>query len=47
MIKPYNKCWIDHKDIAGGGVLELQMGDKPNLHWGSSTDLLTTTDFKS
>ncbi len=30
-----NKCWFTHKDLAKGGLLELQMGDKPNLEWGS------------
>ena len=35
--KPYNKCWIEHKDIADGGVLELVLGDKPNLQWGLTT----------
>lgn len=32
--KTYNKCWIDHQNIANGGVLELTMGDKPNVNWG-------------
>ncbi|HVW61797.1 MAG TPA: GH92 family glycosyl hydrolase, partial [Puia sp.] len=30
----YNKCWLDHGDIMAGGVLELEMGNKPNLEWG-------------
>lgn len=30
----YNNCWIDHKDIAAGGVLTLEMGNKPNYAWG-------------
>ncbi len=34
--KPYEKCFIDHKDIIKGGVLELQMGPTPNKEWGSS-----------
>ncbi|RYY55108.1 MAG: glycoside hydrolase family 92 protein [Chitinophagaceae bacterium] len=34
--KPYNKCYIDHADIARGGVLELQMGNQPNKDWGST-----------
>jgi predicted alpha-1,2-mannosidase len=29
------KCWFTHKELEQGGVLELQMGDKPNLEWGS------------
>ncbi|MDP4189052.1 MAG: glycoside hydrolase family 92 protein, partial [Bacteroidota bacterium] len=32
--KPYTKCYIDHSDVAAGGELELQMGDKPNKNWG-------------
>ncbi len=32
--KPYSKCYIDYKDIAAGGTLELQMGPKPNIKWG-------------
>ena len=32
--KPYNKCWIDHRDIVAGGVLKLQMGPVPNKNWG-------------
>ncbi len=31
----YNKCYIDFKDIANGGLLELHMGDKPNEKWGT------------
>lgn len=30
----YNKCWIDHKEIAKGGVLKLEMGAQPNKNWG-------------
>lgn len=33
--KPYNKCYLMHSDIAGGGTLELVMGDRPNTSWGS------------
>ncbi len=32
--KPYANCWIDHLTIAGGGTLELQMGENPNKDWG-------------
>jgi alpha-1,2-mannosidase, putative len=34
--QPYDKCYIDHKDIIAGGTLELQMGSKPNKTWGIS-----------
>ena len=33
--KNWNKCWIDYSQIASGGTLELEMGDKPNNKWGS------------
>jgi putative alpha-1,2-mannosidase len=32
--KPYTKCYIDHKDIAAGGTLRLEMGSEPNPAWG-------------
>jgi predicted alpha-1,2-mannosidase len=32
--RPYEKCWLDHKDIVAGGVLELEMGSQPNTGWG-------------
>ena len=32
--KTYNKCYLDYKDIAAGGTLELTMGNKPNKSWG-------------
>ena len=32
--KSYNKCWISHSDIVKGGLLELVMGDQPNMNWG-------------
>lgn len=32
--KAYNKCYLDFKDIAAGGTLELTMGSKPNKNWG-------------
>lgn len=32
--RPYNKCFIDYKDIAAGGTLKLQMGAQPSKTWG-------------
>ena len=32
--EPYNKCYINFRDIAAGGELELQMGAEPNPEWG-------------
>jgi predicted alpha-1,2-mannosidase len=34
--KSLNKAWFDHSDIASGGTLVLEMGDKPNTGWGSA-----------
>lgn len=30
-----SKCWFTHEVLAKGGQLELQMGDRPNVAWGS------------
>ncbi|MDR1456234.1 MAG: GH92 family glycosyl hydrolase [Tannerella sp.] len=32
--RPYNRCYINHADIANGGTLELVMGNSPNREWG-------------
>ncbi len=32
----WNKPWFRHSDIAGGGLLELVMGPRPNKSWGAS-----------
>ncbi|MBB5394090.1 GH92 family glycosyl hydrolase [Mucilaginibacter sp. AK015] len=32
--RKYNKCYLDYKDIATGGMLELTMGAQPNKNWG-------------
>lgn len=32
--KTYNKCYLDYKEIAAGGQLELVMGPQPNKNWG-------------
>ncbi|MBS1606726.1 MAG: GH92 family glycosyl hydrolase, partial [Bacteroidetes bacterium] len=36
----WSNCWLDHADIAGGGVLELTMGPVPNKNWGVAPDLV-------
>lgn len=38
--QPYDKYYIDFKDIEAGGILEFTMGDKPSS-WGTSTDVIT------
>ena len=32
--KDHPACYLDYKDIMNGGVLELEMGGKPNTIWG-------------
>src|SRR5579875_3418254 len=34
--QPLDKPWFRHADIANGGTLSLEMGDKPNTAWGSA-----------
>ncbi|MBS7564730.1 GH92 family glycosyl hydrolase [Mucilaginibacter sp. Bleaf8] len=34
--KPYSKCYLDFKDIAIGGKLELVMGNTPSKNWGTT-----------
>jgi putative alpha-1,2-mannosidase len=34
--KPWPYCFITHAAIAKGGILQLQMGDRPNEHWGKN-----------
>jgi putative alpha-1,2-mannosidase len=33
--KPLNQAWFSHEAIAQGGFLELEMGETPNMQWGS------------
>jgi len=33
--KALNRAWFAHKEIANGGMLTLEMGDKPNVQWGA------------
>lgn len=35
--KPYNKCYIDFKDMVNGATLELFMGASPNEKWGQES----------
>ncbi len=34
--RPLEKPWFEHKDLAGGGSLVLEMGSRPNFQWGSA-----------
>lgn len=33
--KEFNRAWIRHSEITGGGVLEFVMGDRPNKEWAA------------
>jgi predicted alpha-1,2-mannosidase len=45
--KPLERSWIRHHEIVAGGVLEFQMGPKPNLHRGTSKEALPPDLFAS
>ncbi|WEK34086.1 MAG: GH92 family glycosyl hydrolase [Candidatus Pseudobacter hemicellulosilyticus] len=32
--KPYPHCYISHEQLSKGGVLQLEMGPRPNTSWG-------------
>lgn len=32
--KPINRCWLDYKEIASSGGLDLVLGPNPNKKWG-------------
>jgi len=36
--KPYARTWFRHRDVADGGILEFEMGSRPNPSYGSSVD---------
>ena len=36
--KPLNRPWFRQSGIANGGVLVLEMTDKPNTQWGSAPE---------
>ncbi|MHB1023398.1 MAG: glycoside hydrolase domain-containing protein, partial [Acidobacteriaceae bacterium] len=36
--KPLNRAWFRQSEIANGGSLVLNMGDKPNTQWGSAPE---------
>ena len=33
--EPLETCWLYHRDLARGGLLELWLGPEPNEDWGS------------
>ena len=32
--KKIEQCWINRSELMNGGVLEFELGDKPNVSWG-------------
>ncbi|HOF20555.1 MAG TPA: GH92 family glycosyl hydrolase [Bacteroidales bacterium] len=38
--KPFDRAWIRHSEITGGGTLEFVMGDRPNREWGNDPAVL-------
>jgi predicted alpha-1,2-mannosidase len=38
--KPYDKYYIDFKDIEAGGTLEFEMGPAPSETWGTTVDII-------
>jgi predicted alpha-1,2-mannosidase len=43
--KKYDKNYLTHDDIMGGGVLEVIMGPRPNALWGSSAKSIPPTVY--
>ena len=35
--KPLNSPWFHHSDLVNGGILILNMGQRPNKEWGTAT----------
>ena len=42
--KPLNQFWFSHAALVNGGLLEIELGPKPNYEWGTTT---TRSSFKS
>jgi predicted alpha-1,2-mannosidase len=43
--QPLHRAWLRQTEVAAGGVLELEMGPKPNESWGSAPDELPPRNF--
>lgn len=35
--KPLDRCWFTHEELMQGGLLELEMGLKPDKNWGTQS----------
>lgn len=40
-----NRTWFTHQELVSGGLLELEMGDKPNKQWGSQKEDLPPSEI--
>jgi putative alpha-1,2-mannosidase len=36
--KPWTKSWIAHAELAKGGTLAFEMGEKPNKQFGAASE---------
>lgn len=36
--QPLETCWLSHKDLVQGGLLELDLGPEPNKEWGIGSE---------
>lgn len=43
--KSFSKVWLSHQTLIKGGVLELEMGPKPNPSWGSNPEDAPPNEF--
>lgn len=34
--RPWDKAWFGHDVVAGGGTVEIEMGDRPDKSWGAA-----------
>ena len=41
-----NRTWFTHDDLISGGVLVLEMGDRPNKEWGVDSPPPSATDMQ-
>lgn len=43
--KAFTRTWLPHDTIKAGGLLELKMGPRPNVQWGSNPGDTPPNDF--
>ncbi len=40
----WNKTWFSHDQLMNGGLVEIEMGDRPNKAWGQGLDALPPSE---